>query len=344
LKLAADRLATHLTKTLASVYLVAGDEPFLVAEALKSIRVRARQGGFEHRDLIVVERGFKWEELEADADNLSLFSSRRILELRLTSPRPGDNGRRTICALLDKPDPDRLLLIATTKLDSAASRSVWVKTIEKSGVVVQVWPIERPKLPRWIQERAGRAGLKFSKGAAELLADRIEGNLLAADQEIQKLALLLGEGNVDEQMILDAVANNSRFDVFRLVDAILDGNPRRSLAIVDGLRAEGIAPALVSWALSRELCLLTRLKSAESQGDSEGRETSRQRVWPQYRQPLVARALRKYRLGQLTALLAQAAEVDRVIKGVSQGRPWDELTQLVIDMLNTDYPGRGLAA
>lgn len=344
MKFAADRLATHLTKNLAPVYLVTGDEPLLVTEALESIRVRARQDGFEHRDLVVVERDFKWEDLEADADNLSLFATRRILELRLSSPRPGDNGRRTISSLVDRPDPDRILLIATTKLDSAASRTAWVKTIETRGVVVQVWPIERPKLPRWIQQRAGRARLKFSTGAAELLADRVEGNLLAADQEIQKLALLRGEGSVDEQMVLDAVANNSRFDVFRLVDAILDGNARRSLAIMAGLRAEGIAPALVSWALSRELCLLTRLKSAELQGDSEGRASSRQRVWPQYRQPLVARALRNYRLGQLTALLAHAAEVDGVIKGVSQGRPWDELTQLVIGMLNTDHSGRGHAA
>ena len=344
MKLASDRLATQLTKNLASVYLVTGDEPLLVAEALESIRKRARQESFEQRDLIIVERGFKWEELEADASNLSLFATRRILELRLTSPRPGDNGRKTICALVDRPDPDRLLLIATTKLDSAASRSAWVKMIEKCGVVVQVWPIDRNKLPQWIQERAGRARLKFSTGAAELLADRVEGNLLAADQEIQKLALLLGDGTVDEQMVLDAVANNSRFDVFRLVDAILDGNARRSLAIVNGLRAEGIAPALVSWALSRELCLLTRLKSAELRGDSGARASSRQRVWPQYRQPLVARALQKYRLDQLTALLAQAAEVDGVIKGVRQGRPWDELTQLVIGMLNTDHPRCGHAA
>lgn len=344
MKFAADRLATHLTKNLAPVYLVTGDEPLLVTEALESIRVRARQDGFEQRDLVVVERGFKWEELEADADNLSLFATRRILELRLASPRPGDNGRRTISSLVGRLDPDRILLIATTKLDSAASRSAWVKSIQTRGVVVQVWPIERSKLPRWIQQRAGRARLKFSTGAAELLADRVEGNLLAADQEIQKLALLRGEGSVDEQMVLDAVANNSRFDVFRLVDAILEGDARRSLAIVAGLRAEGIAPALVSWALSRELCLLTRLKSAELQGDSAGRASSKQRVWPQYRQPLVARALRNYRLGQLTALLAQAAEVDGVIKGVSQGRPWDELTQLVIGMLNTDHPGRGRAA
>ena len=341
MKLAARQLAAHLTKSLASVYLVAGDEPLVVAEALESIRARAHQDGFEHRDLVVVERGFKWAELEGDADNLSLFATRRILELRLASPRPGEAGGRTIRSLVERPDPDRLLLIATTKLDSAAAKSVWVKTIDKNGIVVQAWPIERRELPRWIRERAGRARLRLSTSAAELLASRVEGNLLAADQEIQKLALLLGEGSVDEQMVLEAVGSNTRFDVFRLTDAILVGNADRSLAVLSGLRAEGIAPALVLWALSRELCLLARLRSATLQGDSEDRALSRQHVWSQ-RQPLVKRALQRYRLRQLTALLAQAAEVDHVIKGVSQGRPWDGLTQLVMAMLISDHlqPGR----
>ncbi len=341
MKFAARQLASHLTKTLAPVYLVTGDEPLLVAEALESIRRCARRSGFEQRDLVVVERGFKWAELEGDVDNLSLFATRRILELRLATPRPGDAGAKTIRSLVERPDPDRLLLIATTKLDAKASKTVWVKTIEKHGIVVQVWPIERRELPRWIQERAGRARLKLTTGAAELLADRVEGNLLAADQEIQKLALLLGEGSADERTVLESVASNTRFDVFRLTDAILAGNASRSLAVLDGLRAEGIEPALVSWALSRELCLLTRLKSAALHGDSEDRALSKHRVWVR-RQPLVKRALQRYRLDQLTALLAQAAEVDHVIKGVIQGRRWDGLTQLVMAMLGADslHPGR----
>ncbi len=343
MKLAARQLAAHLSKALAPVYLVAGDEPFVVAEALESIRACARRNGFDQRDLVVVERGFNWAELEGDVGNSSLFATRRILEIRLASPRPGEDGARTIRSLVDSPDPDRLLLIATTKLDSAAAKTVWVKTIETNGVVVQAWPIERPELPRWIQARAGRARLTLTSSAAELLADRVEGNLLAADQEIQKLALLLGEGSVDERMVLEAVASNTRFDVFRLTDAILAGNASRSLTVLDSLRAEGIAPALVLWALSRELCLLARLKSAVRQGDSEDRALSRHRVWSR-RQPLVKEALQRYRLRQLTALLAQAAEVDHVIKGVRQGRRWDGLTQLVMAMLDSSDLQAGRAA
>jgi DNA polymerase III subunit delta len=331
-KFAADRLAAHLTKTLAPVYLIAGDEPLIVAEALDAIRTAARREGFEQRDLCVVERGFKWDELLAGADNLSLFATRRIVELRLATPRPGDAGAKAIRAMIDRPDSDRLLLIATSKLDASASKSVWVKTIEKSGVVVQVWPVKRSDLPRWIHDRARRAQLKFSTSAAEVLAERVEGNLLAADQEIQKFSLLAPAGTIDEAMVLAAVANNFRFDVFRLTDALLAGDLRRSLAVLASLRAEGSEPALISWALSRELCLLTRLKSAALRGDNEAQIFSKLRVWPQ-RQALVKRALERYRFTQLTALLSQCAETDRIIKGVDRGQPWIELTNLVMAAL-----------
>jgi len=342
-KFAADRLAAHLAKALAPVYLVAGDEPLLVAEALDAIRAAARRDGFEQRDLSVVERGFKWDELLAGSDNLSLFATRRVVELRLGSPRPGDAGAKAIRSMLDRPDADRLLLIATTKLDASASKSVWVKAIEKSGVVVQVWPVKRADLSRWIHDRARRAQLKFSTSAAEILAERVEGNLLAADQEIQKFSLLAPKGTIDEAMVLDAVANNSRFDVFRLTDALLAGDLRRSLAVLDSLRAEGSAPALISWALSRELCLLARLKSAELRGENEAQVFSKLRVWPQ-RQALVRRASQRYRFSQLKALLCQSAEVDRVIKGVDRGQPWIGLTNLLMATLAPTNPKKGRAA
>jgi len=329
MKLPARQLSGHLTRQLAPSYLVVGDEPLLVSEALELIRRRARSEGFEQRDLYFAERGFKWGELEGSADNLSLFATRRILELRLPTPRPGEAGGRTIRALVERSDPDRLLLIATGKLDSAASRSVWVRSIEAHGVVVQVWPVDRRDLPGWIRDRAAAVKLELNSGAAELLADRVEGNLLAADQEINKLALLRGGGRVDEATVIDAVATSSRFDVFRLTDAVIAGDLRRALDVMQGLRSEGVETVLVSWALSRELCLLARLKFAILQGESENTVLSRNKVWRQ-RQPLLRRALKRYDLTQLTALLARAVEVDSVLKGVRRGRPWDELTQLVV--------------
>ena len=335
MKLQARQLTSHLARELASVYLVTGDEPLLVSEALEEIRARAREQGFEQRDLHVVERAFKWRDLEAGAENLSLFASRRIIELRLPTPRPGDVGARTLRSLVERPDPDRLLLIATAKLDAAAARSVWVKSIETQGVVVQVWPIERPALPDWIRRRAAASGLDLTRPAAELLADRVEGNLLAADQEVQKLVLLLGEGRADEGAVLDAVASNTRFDVFTLTDAILSGNTRRAMKVLDGLRAEGAEPALVSWAISRDLCLLARLKAAALSGEGEASSLSRHRVW-QRRQPLVKSALRRFEPDQLTRLLVRASEVDNVIKGVLRGNPWDELIRLVMELLDPD--------
>ncbi|HEY5624620.1 MAG TPA: DNA polymerase III subunit delta [Gammaproteobacteria bacterium] len=339
MKLAAQKLNSHLGRNLAPVYLVAGDEPLVVAEALEAIRARARHQGFEQRDLYTVERGFRWSELVADADSLSLFARRRILEVRLASLRPGDEGRQTIQELVEREDQDRLLIIVTPKLDSAAGRAAWVKAIDKHGVIVQAWPVERAYLPAWIRDRAARSGLRFTASAAELLADRTEGNLLAADQEIQKLALLHGQHEVTESDVLDSVADSSRYDVFRLVDAVLAGNARRALSIVDGLRGEGVEPALVLWALSRELGLLIRLKTAIGQGKSESSALSKLRVWPR-RQPLLARAIRRNSLDALRSRLVEAAEVDAIVKGLRAGSPWDALTRLVMEMLATESPGR----
>ena len=335
MKFPARELTGHLARQLAPVYVVTGDEPLLVSEALKEIRVRARQDGFEQREHYVVERSntFNWQELEANANNLSLFSNRRVIELRLPTPRPGDLGSRTLRALVERSDPDLILLIATTRLDKAAAKSVWVRCIEKHGVVVQVWPIGRPELPRWIARRAATSGLNFTASAAELLADRVEGNLLAADQEIQKLVMSLGKGTADELAVLEEVASNTRFDVFRLADAILSGDAGRAMRVLDGLRIEGIAPALVLWAISRDLCLLARLKVAALIGESEASSLKRHRVW-QRRQPLVKNALKRFELDQLTSLLVRASEVDSVIKGTLRGNSWDELIRLVMVMLD----------
>ena len=333
MKFSARKLTDHLAHQLAPVYVVTGDEPLLVSEALKEIRVRARQDGFEQREHYVIERTFKWQELEASANNLSLFSNRRVIELRLPTPRPGDLGSRTLRALVERSDPDLILLIATTKLDAAAAKSVWIRCIEKHGVVVQVWPIDRPELPRWIAQRAATAGLNLTASAAELLADRVEGNLLAADQEIQKLVMSLGEGTADELAVLEEVASNARFDVFRLADAILSGDAGRAMRVLDGLRVEGIAPALVSWAISRDLCLLARLKVAALIGESEASSLNRPEFRRQ-RQPLVRNALRRFELDQLTSLLVRASEVDNVVKGTLRGNPWDELIRLVMVMLD----------
>jgi len=335
LKIQLRSLAGHLEGGLAPVYLVAGDEPLLVADALDAIRAAARRAGFETRDLHVTDRTFQWDELLAGADNLSLFAPRRILEFRMPSPRPGDAGARVLRALAARPDPDRLLIVAiSARLDSAAASSQWVSALDEAGVVVEIWPIERAELPRWIRERAARYRLKLTPGAAELLADRVEGHLLAADQELMKLALLADGGTVDEAEVLESVADSARFDVFRLTDAVLADDASRALRVLTGLRAEGVDPVLVSWALGRELGLLTALKFAATSGQRLDGVFARHRVWTK-RRTLVERALKRFDMKRLEGLLAQAVELDAVVKGAPGLPPWEAATRLVISMLGS---------
>jgi DNA polymerase-3 subunit delta len=329
LKLAFQQLAGHLQRDLAAAYLVAGDEPLLVAQALERLREAARGRGFDERELHVVDRSFRWAELESGADNLSLFAARRIVELRLPSPRPGDAGARAIRALIERPDPDRLVIVAINgKLDAAASRSAWAKSFEKHGVRLDIWPVERAVLPRWIAARARELGLELGADAAEVLADRVEGNLLAADQELRKLSLT-ASGPIDEAAVLEAVANSARFDVFRLTEALVAGDARRCFRVLEGLRAEGVQAVLVSWALGREISLLAKLKFAVLKGEPLDKAFTRHGVWRK-RQPDLKRALARLSWRRLSALLIQAAEVDNTVKGARHGQPWDALTSLVV--------------
>tara|TARA_B100000029_G_scaffold516801_1_gene634591 strand:- start:8394 stop:9440 length:1047 start_codon:yes stop_codon:yes gene_type:complete len=326
------QLTSHLSRDLAPAYLVAGDEPLLVSDALREIRSAAMRSGFEDREQHVVERGYNWAALEAGTENLSLFSSKRIIELRIPSPRLGVEGGKTIRKMVEHPVPDCLLLIATTKLDRTASQSAWVKCIEHGGVVLQVWPIDRQKLPNWIVQRAKSIGLDMSGAASELLAERIEGNLLAADQELQKLLMLLGKGSVSEKAVVESVASNARFDVFSLMDAMLARDDKRTMRALNVLQDEGASPSLVLWAVSRELFLLARLKAAVLVGDLEVTAMQRNKVWKN-RQPLVSRALKRCHMNELIALIKRASHVDNVIKGIAKGNPWNELIGLVIEVL-----------
>ena len=340
MKLPLRQLSRHLKDGLAGIYLVAADEPFFVGEATDQIRTVARNLGFEERDVNVIERGFRWDSLAASANNLSLFSAKRIVELRMNTPRPGDAGARAIRALAEDPDPDRLVIISiNAKLDSSSGRSVWVRTIEKHGVVVQIWPIERAELPRWITEHATKLKLILTRDAARLLADRVEGNLQAADQELRKLALIAGGAEIDETAIAEAVANSARFDVFRLTDAIVAGDVKRALKVLVALRDEGTQPTLIAWALSREFSLLARLKFAARTGERLDNAMARQGVW-RNRQAAIKGALNRLEWEDLVALLNMAARLDRTLKGVEPGPGWASLTDLVLAALKPATPRR----
>jgi len=332
LKVPFRQLDSHLNRSLAKVYLVAGDEPLLVDEALEQLRAAAMRAGFTSRELHTAERSFRWVDLLAGADNLSLFATRKIVEIRLATPKPGDEGSETIVALCERNDPDTLVIVAVGEKLGQAGRSTWVKAIEQHGAVVEVWPIERGELPRWILQRAAGIKLKLTPAAAQSLAERVEGNLLAADQEIKRLALAAPGREVDEAEVLEFVANNSRFDVFALADAVLAGETGRTFKILSGLRAEGVHPVQISWVLNRDISLLARLEYAVRHGDNLEGVLLRSGVW-QRRQPLVRKALAKFKAPRLKALLAEAARVDAALKGVFPAEPWTTLTDLLVALL-----------
>jgi len=340
---AADKLGAELARALAPVYLVTGDDPLLTIEAADRIRAAARKAGFQDRTVFSVERGFDWQELAAASANMSLFAERRLLELRLSSAKPGTVGGKALSAYAGAPPEDNLLLILAPRIDKKALQSSWARALDKAGVVVQVWPLDRRQLPRWIAGRMAEEGLRPAPGAADLIADRVEGNLLAADQEIRKLALLLGQGNVSEEDVARAVTDSARFDVFALVDAVDAGDLGRSQRILAGLRGEGVEPVLVLWALTREIRALAGVAWKLGQGGIEGDAMRRAGIWPR-RQPLARRILARQPLPALHGLLRQTARVDRVIKGSLPGRPWQALTDLVTAMAGSDRQRRGRAA
>jgi len=329
LKIRTNQLSSHLQKTLAPCYLVTGDEHLLVDEALDSIRETARARGFTSRELFVGTAGFDWAQLRNSSANLSLFSEKRIVELRLPTGKPGRAGGQAIVDLVESTDPDLMLIVSGPKLDRSAQSSKWAKSIDAKGINIQVWPIDARELPGWIAGRMRQAGLQPDRGAVTLIADRVEGNLLAAGQEIEKLRLILGEGKVNADDVSTAVANSSRYDVFKLVDAALGGDAKRALKILSGLRAEGVEPVIIIWALTRELRTLANLTDTVSKGMDLASGMQKTGVW-RNRQALVRGCIGRHQHGDFHGLLKATSRAEQAAKGQSRADPWQLSTDIVM--------------
>ncbi len=323
------KLQTHLGDGLAPVYLLSGDEPLQLGEAADAVRAAARAAGYANREVIEAAANFDWNQLAAEANSLSLFAEQKIIDLRLPSGKPGREGGAALAAYCADPPPDTLLLLTLPKLDKAQQNSKWFKAIDQLGVVVQIWPIEAAQLPRWIEQRLRAAGLQPAPGVAALLAERIEGNLLAARQEIEKLLLLLGPGPVDLDSLSQAVGDSARFDVFTLVDGALQGDATRCLRILGGLRDEGIAPPVVLWALARELRALATIARQVADGASPEQAMRSARVWDK-RKPLVGQALRRLPPAAWGSLLQLCQRTDAAIKGADGDDPWRLLERIAL--------------
>jgi DNA polymerase-3 subunit delta len=321
LRLSAGQLPASLARNLAATYLVSGDEPLLVGEAADAVRAAARAAGYADRTVFFIDRSFAWDELRHASQSLSLFSERRLLELRMPSGKP-DKGAQQLADLAAQPPPDVVCLVVTGKLDKKASEAPWVRAVEKHGIWVPIWPVETAALPAWLRARAKLLKVEIEPAAAQLIVDRVEGNLLAANQELEKLRLLANGEPISADLVLRSVGDSARFDVFQLAEAAAAGDAARALRVLLGLKSEGVDPTLILWALVRELRGLWQARERERL-----RSAARGSGWNLAATPS-PRALSRLKNLPLARLLMQASHTDRVIKGLATGDAWSALTGL----------------
>ncbi len=326
MKIYPDKLAATLQNARGGIWLVAGDEPLQVAECADAIRGAARRAGCAEREVHFVERGFDWSEFRQTLDSRSLFSDKRLIELRMPTGKPGDQGSKLLSEVAGRADQDLFLLVLTERLSAPVGQ--WVSAIESNGVYVTVYLPEGARLLQWLAGRCQRAGLNMDDNALQWLGSRVEGNLLAAQQEIDKLALLHGGERITADAMQAAVADSARFDVSQLAEAALRGDAARALRTLSGLRAEGTESTLVLWSLAREIEALVNERAGNGK-----------RGW---RPPALTQAfetaLRRLARIPLARLSFRAMRVDRMIKGRMAGDPWDELAQLATEFCGLRMP------
>jgi len=329
MKIRAEQLQDHLKKPLLPIYVISGDEPLLSQEAADSIRGAARAQGYNERDIFHAEGNFDWNQILNESSALSLFADKKVLEIRIPNGKPGDKGSAALSELCANPNPDNMVLVIVPKLDRGAQNSKWMKTLEGAGAHIQVWPVDAKQMPRWIQQRLRSAGIHASQEAVQILADRVEGNLLAAVQEIEKLKLLAPDGRVDGSTMSSVVADSARYNLFEFVDKILAGDAQAAARSLRGLQNEGTDAIPLLWAITRELRILTKASELVAAGEHSDRALKNSGVWEK-RLPLFRGALQRLRPAHLRMLLRQAGALDRGIKGMRDADIWDEIATLVL--------------
>lgn len=327
MKIFADKLPAALRGELLPAYLISGDEPLLVQEAADAVRAAARAADFTQRELFHCDASFSWDTLYHEASALSLFASRKIIELRLTG-KPSDKGA-AISELLSRRDPDQLLLVIAGKLDKSLLNAAWVKAIDSAGAIVQAPAVGAAQLPRFIQQRLKQAGVSVNQEAATLLAERVEGNLLAAVQEIEKLKLLATDGHIDAQTLSNVVADSARYNTWEFIDRMLSGDSQAVARSLRGMRAEGGELLPLLWAIGRDLRSLALAAELTERGMGSEAALNKVGVWSSRMAPL-KRALQRNRPAQLRMYLHQLAAIDRAAKGIRKNDGWQELITLAL--------------
>lgn len=342
MNLKVEQLAAHLRQDLQAFYLVQGDEPLQHMECADAIRRKAKQAGYLSREVFYVEKGFDWSELLVSTQSMSLFSELRLIELRLGNAKLGDSGSKAMLQLLQEPPADTVILMLADKPEKGVSNSKWYKALQNQAVVVQVWPMSIAQMPTWLQQRATVLGMQLDHDAALLLAQRSEGNLLAASQELEKIHLLSlsekksqsssnAKHRLDQDEVWRLVADNARYDIFSLTDAALAGQSARAKRILNGLRAEATEPVIILWAVSREIRNLLIMMAKLSHGMNLNQVLQQSGVWAQ-RKALIGNALKRVKQSQLEQLLLDCQQTDQVIKGMQGGQLWEDLLHLVLGL------------
>ena len=321
------QLDSHLNQGLQSLYVLVGDEPLAQRESLDAIRAAARSQGFDERTSLIVERYFNWQQIQSYGQSISLFASRRLLEINVPSGKPGVDGGKALQALASKAIPDTTVVIILPTLEREAKSSAWFTALENQAVTITLSEVDAANLPKWIANRLAQQSQHTSPETLEFLAHQIEGNLLAANQEVQKLGLLYPKGGLSDETVREAVLNVSRYDAFQLGDAVLAGDATRTVRVLQGLQDEGENAVAVMNPLMWTLRPLVRIKQAEMRGENLMNAMTSARIYGD-KQVLVKRALARLSIRQLEAALQKLADIDKTAKGVMQGDAWLEISRL----------------
>ncbi len=335
-----EQLAAHLDKPLAPLYVLHGNEPLLVLEAGDAIRAAARKQGYAEREVLVAGQGFKWTELQSAAGNLSLFGASKLVDLRIPNGKPGRDGGEALQRYAKTLDDGIVTLITLPELDWATRKAAWFVALCEAGVAIETNAPERDRLPDWIAQRLARQQQKAGSEALAFIADHVEGNLLAAHQEILKLGLLHPPGELSFDAVREAILNVARYNVDSLRQAMLEGDAARCARLLEGLKGEGEAPPLILWALANEIRTLANLRQGLDEGQPLQGLMKAERIFDDRRRQAIQRALPRLDGAPLRTAILHAARIDRMIKGLVGGDVWDEFLQLCLRLTRGATPAR----
>jgi DNA polymerase-3 subunit delta len=330
MRISSEQLAPQLTRELKPLYTVFGDEPLLALEAGDRIRAKARADGYDEREVLTADAGFKWPQLAMAANSQSLFASRKLLDLRIPNGKPGVEGSEALQAFCARLPADTVTLVTLPDIDWRAQKAGWFETLDRAGIMVEAKAVPRKAVPQWLAARLQAQGQNADAEALAFIADRVEGNLMAAFQEVQKLGLLFPPGPISFEQVREAVLDVARYDVFNLGIAMIEGDPVRLSRMLEGLKGEGAAPPIALWSLSEEIRAIGRVLAGAESGRPLNMLWREAKVWGAPHQAAMQQNLGRFSRAQVAQGLRHAAAIDRMVKGLAKGDVWDELLQLAL--------------